>query len=271
MVLAIIAKDNFFHQGKPKRKNMEIVDSNLSLQLRGLSPDYQWNTVADAILEGNTGKVLVNDPGNPQVVALTLPKFRLHIMGGDANHPAAREYLSELQGFSTLFFGKSGWKEALDETQAGKVVTLKRYAFSSASLDLEKLKDIRSHLAEGFRLEKINLDYARQIIEGKTDLADGLLLGFSSPEDFTQRGFGYCALEGDKIVCVAATAAISSKGIEVQINTHPKYRSRGLASSVGAALIVECLEKGLDPNWDAATEISAGLAKKIGIQSQRGI
>jgi hypothetical protein len=37
-----------------------------------------------------------------------------------------------------------------------------------------------------------------------------------------------------------------------------------LASATGAKLILECLEKGIDPNWDAATEISAGLAKKLG-------
>ena len=247
---------------------MEIVDANLSLQLRGFFPDYQWNYVADAILERTMGKVLVDDLNNPQVVALTLPKFRLHIMGGDANHPAARDYLSGLSSFTTLFVGKSGWKDALDETLAGKVVILKRYAFSSESLDIENLKSVRSKLAEGFRLEKINLEYAKQIIAGKSDLADGLLLGFDSAEDFAERGFGYCTLEGDKVVCVAATAAVCSKGIEVQINTHPKYRGRGLASATGAALIVECLEKGIDPNWDAASEISAGLAKKLGYTPQ---
>ena len=152
---------------------MEIVDANLSLQLRGFFPDYQWNYVADAILERTMGKVLVDDLNNPQVVALTLPKFRLHIMGGNADHPAARDYLSGLSSFTTLFVGKSGWKDALDETLAGKVVILKRYAFSSESLDIENLKSVRSKLAEGFRLEKINLEYAKQIIAGKSDLLMG--------------------------------------------------------------------------------------------------
>ena len=32
----------------------------------------------------------------------------------------------------------------------------------------------------------------------------------------------------------------------------------------GAALILECLERGLYPSWDAHTEISAALAEKLG-------
>ena len=41
-------------------------------------------------------------------------------------------------------------------------------------------------------------------------------------------------------------------------------RNRGLASACGAALILECLERGLYPSWDAHTEISAALAEKLG-------
>jgi RimJ/RimL family protein N-acetyltransferase len=66
------------------------------------------------------------------------------------------------------------------------------------------------------------------------------------------------------MVCIASTGAVASKGIEIQINTHKRYRGKGLASAAGAALILECLEKGIDPNWEAATEISARLAEKLG-------
>lgn len=243
---------------------MEEIKANQSNDLRRLFPECKWNYIADAILEGSMGKVLVNDKENPSVAALSLPKYKIYILGGDATHPAAREFLTKIPSFSFLFFGTQGWIKLLDEVQSGKIIGLKRHTFSSESLDIEKLKALRSQLPENFKIERINLQYAQQIAAEKSNLADGQSLGFVSPEDFIERGFGYCALENRKIVCVASTGAVCSKGIEVQINTHKKYRKRGLASATSAALIIECLEKGIDPNWDAATDESAGLANKLG-------
>ncbi|MCB0484169.1 MAG: GNAT family N-acetyltransferase [Flavobacteriales bacterium] len=243
---------------------MEELKENRNGSLRRLFPEYKWNYMAEAILEGAMGKVLVNDKENPSVAVLSLPQYKLHILGGDARHPAAREFLAALPGFSTLFFGMPGWSNLLDQIHKGKVIVLKRYAFSSESLDIEQLKRLKSQLSENFHIERINFQIAQRIANDKSDLTDGQLFGFASPQEFIERGFGYCALENEKIVCIASTGTVCSKGIEVQINTHKKYRGRGLASATGAALLIECLENGIDPNWDAATEISAGLAKKLG-------
>ena len=103
----------------------------------------------------------------------------------------------------------------------------------------------------------------------KNEMTEDQLFGFGSAEGFVAKGFGYCALEGETIVCIASTGAVCSKGMEIQINTHKKYRGQGLASAAGAALIIESLENGIDPNWDAASEKSAGLAVKLGY-SPRG-
>jgi hypothetical protein len=243
---------------------MEEIKGNRGHDLGRFFPEYQWNYIADSILEGSMGKVLVNDKEDPNVVVLSLPEFRVYIFGGDATHPAARKFLDELPNFSTLLFGMKGWTKLLDEVHRGKVIVLQRYAFGSENLDSDLLNGLKSQLSEEYQIERINLQNAQQIAGEKTDLADGLSLGFASPEDFIERGFGYCALDHGGIVCVASTGAVCSKGIEVQINTHKKYRRQGLASATGAALILECLEKGIDPNWDAATEESAGLARKLG-------
>jgi GNAT superfamily N-acetyltransferase len=243
---------------------MEEVKEAQRKDLLKFLPEYKWNYIADAILESAVGKVLVNNVENPGVVALCLPEHRTYIIGGDAKHPAARELLAELPRFSALLFGMQAWIKLLYEIHNGKVIALKRYAFSSETLDLGRLKAIRSQLSENFTIKKINLHLAQQIAGEKSDLTEDQFFGFTSPEDFIERGFGYCALENNRMVCIASTGAVCSKGIEVQINTHKKYRGRGLASATGAALLIQCLERGIDPNWDAATEISAGLAKKLG-------
>lgn len=51
----------------------------------------------------------------------------------------------------------------------------------------------------------------------KKDLAK--LFGFSSPEDFMNRGLGYIGFLGDEMVRIAAVGAACKKGIEVQVNT----------------------------------------------------
>lgn len=53
-------------------------------------------------------------------------------------------------------------------------------------------------------------------------------------------------------------------GIEIEIDTKPDYRGRGLATACGAALILECLRRGLYPSWDAHDLRSVALAEKLG-------
>ena len=81
----------------------------------------------------------------------------------------------------------------------------------------------------------------------------------ASPADFIERGFGFYLLHGAEIASAASTFAISSRGIEIQINTRKAHRRKGLATIAGPALIVEALERDLDSCWNAANETSAGL------------
>jgi len=53
-------------------------------------------------------------------------------------------------------------------------------------------------------------------------------------------------------------------GIEIQIDTREDHRRKGLAAACGAALILECLKRGIYPGWDAANMESVRLAEKLG-------
>nr|MCU0481496.1 GNAT family N-acetyltransferase [Anaerolineae bacterium] len=57
-------------------------------------------------------------------------------------------------------------------------------------------------------------------------------------------------------------------GIEIQIDTKPDYRGKGLATVAAAHLMLHSLENNLAPSWDAATEISAKMAQKLGYTPQ---
>ena len=55
-----------------------------------------------------------------------------------------------------------------------------------------------------------------------------------------------------------------SEGIEIEIGTMEAYRRQGLAQVCGAKLILECMERGLYPSWDAQNRWSVALAQKLG-------
>ena len=81
---------------------------------------------------------------------------------------------------------------------------------------------------------------------------------------YKQYGIGYVVLYEDEIVAGASSYSTYKEGIEIEIDTKNEYRQKGLASVIGAKLILECLDRGLYPSWDAHTKISLKLAEKLG-------
>jgi hypothetical protein len=243
---------------------MIAVDANKRRGLSDLFQGYKWNYLPDAILDGYMGEAYVDDADNPQMAVLEAPKLKLSILGGDARRPAARKYLEELSVPRIVMFGAEGWEELLREIHGGRLILLPRYAFSSEKLDGARLYELRSRLPEEYRLERMNIDLAQRLAGEGSEFAADHMVNFDSPEDFIARGFGFCVLAGEEITSVATTFVICDRGIEIQINTRKNHQRRGLASVVAAQLLIYSLENGLDPNWDAANEVSVGLAKKLG-------
>jgi RimJ/RimL family protein N-acetyltransferase len=229
---------------------------------------YKWNYLADAILDGYIGSVFADRVEDPQVGVLEVPKIKIKILGGDAGHPSAREYIEGLPLSSVLIFASDDWDELVETVHAGRMVHMPRFAFTSESLDIERLRTLITRVPEGYRLLQMDLSLAQKLAAEKSEFASDHMLIFESPEDFITHGFGFCIMEGDEIISAATTFAVCDKGIEIQINTRDKHQGKGLATVVAAQIMVYSLENGLDPNWDAANDISVGLAKKLGYTPQ---
>ena len=56
------------------------------------------------------------------------------------------------------------------------------------------------------------------------------------------------------------------EGIEIQVDTKNDERRKHLATICCAKLILECLEQGLYPSWDAQNLWSVRLAEKLGYE-----
>ena len=233
------------------------------LQLSTLFEGEAGGLIPKAILEGNVGRAFA-DRAVPQFAVLELPQANVAILGGDSTHHLAREYLNSIPRFSSIFFTSADFAPLIQEIHAHKLIEFARYAFSAESLDLDHLQALKDTVPDPIRIEKIDLDLARQLCKRKNNFADVHMLNFDSPEDFVKLGVGFCALENDTIVCVASSFVACEAGIEIQIDTRRSHRNRGIATPVAAYLIAYCLERGLTPGWDAATDVSARFAKKLG-------
>ena len=71
-------------------------------------------------------------------------------------------------------------------------------------------------------------------------------------------------LKDGELVAGASSYSTYDKGIEIEIDTREDHRRKGLAYVCGAKLILECLEEGLYPSWDAQNKWSVALAEKLG-------
>ena len=240
------------------------IDPKSHTEVSSFFQGYVWNYVPDAILEGTMGEVYVDNEDHPQIAVLAVPNLELNIISGDAKQPAVRKYLEELPAPKILILVCEGLEKTLRQIHPGRLIYLERYAFTSEKLDVRYLNDLKSELADGYRLQKIDLEMALQLAAEDSEFAAEHMINFDSPQDFIQRGFGYCILQEDEIVSAATTFVICKKGIEIQINTRKEHRGRGLATVVAAQLVIHCLQNNLDPNWDAANKPSVGLAKKLG-------
>lgn len=233
--------------------------------LKPLFADYRWNYLADAILEDRVvSQALVDDPADPRVAVLVLSQIGLCLVAGDAGNPVARSWVQGMRPWTAVVAATEGWDELVQQAHGEKLRTLPRWAFNSEGLDVERLTAFRDDLPTGFRLAKMDAGFTRQLLLEDSQFSNDHLLNYASQQDFLERGFGFCVLEGERIVSVVSTFVTCQKGIEIQINTRESHRGQGLGTGVAAAMLLYCLEQGLDPGWDAANEISVRLAEKLG-------
>lgn len=241
---------------------IQINDPARSEKLRRLFTSHRTSFLIDTVLEGYLGIALANNPDEPDVALLQYAD--IVTVGGDVNHPAAVELVKMIPVDKGILPMPDEWTDLVRTIFGEAVNAVERFAFSGESLDRGYLKHLVKQLPDGYVIKRIDLNLARQIDGDSTLISEDHVRNFNSPEDFILRGIGFVVLEGEKIVSGASSYAICSKGIEIQVNTNPAYRRKGLAAAVSAALLIYCLEHDFEAHWDAGNPISARLAERLG-------
>jgi GNAT superfamily N-acetyltransferase len=108
-------------------------------------------------------------------------------------------------------------------------------------------------------LRKIDLDLIKMITLPPTWL---------SIDSFLKNGLGYVLMKGGEIISSCLSVFRSATGIEIDVHTIPEYRRKGYATITASALIEECIQKRLQPNWECFENNNASidLAESLGFE-----
>jgi GNAT superfamily N-acetyltransferase len=221
---------------------------------------YLHGSIA-AIIAGGMGTVFTDSHAAPQV-ALGVLDF--HFLAGNPGHAHAALLLPLLRPGRVMITPTPAWQSWLAASYPGELAPYRREAFQAETFDSELLRRLAQSLPADFELRQIGLKDVPQLV---ADLHAALVYNFPSHETFIRASIGLGIMHQDRYVAAASAAAIGGGKAEFEIQTHPQFRRRGLAKAVGAALILACLERGLEPCWDAANAPSSALARQLGFRS----
>ena len=162
------------------------------------------------------------------------------------------------------------WERLIEDCYGTKAEKRIRYAIKKEGLqvfDRDNLQKVVEQLwdnprYQGYELRMINralygqiqgIDWCREWVEN-----------YPGYELFENCALGVVILKEGEPVAGASSYSSYLQGIEITIRTKEEYQRQGLAYICAAKLILECMQRGLYPSWDAANTKSVALSEKLG-------
>ena len=181
-----------------------------------------------------------------------------------AGKPSKELILKKQKGWVSLFPQNKKWEKLMRECYP-EAFHYTRYAiYQDANFDKVKLQEMIDALPPGYELKKIDSKVYDLCAKVEDEDLEELIDWFDNKKRFLKYALGYAVIKDGKVVGGASTAYRFQKGIEIEVDVEKSERRKGLASAASARLILDCLDRGWKPTWDAANPKSVGLAQKLG-------
>lgn len=186
------------------------------------------------------------------------------LLGGDPHSESAKKFIGSIPHKNHplhLFPNDPAWLPVLKGNFSGTVDVYTRHTMR---FDQDRFERNRTEmkLPSGYSLERMqHSHYAPMLREPHTK---DFCSFFHDENDFVDRAIGYCITYENRIVSGAGSFTVFETGIEIQIETHELHRRKGLARICATALLSECIERNIEPHWDAFDTVSRSLAERLG-------
>ena len=227
-------------------------------------------TILWSVLQGKMGCLYVDCPEALQSAAAVLGDFVF--LAGTPSEELVR-FTAELEyplDMCILMPQNGEWEAAIEAALGENAKKVTRYATHKDPAHLNHLENLTrlQQMAESVYPHFKIVPFDEEIFEIAREeyWSRSQAVQFQDYEEFRQHGVGFAAMLGDIMAAGASTYSYYDGGIEVQIDTDTGFREMGLAQCCGARLILECLDRGLYPSWDAHNMQSLALAMKFGYE-----
>lgn len=218
--------------------------------------------IAIGVLLSDLGILYVDDLDKPKNLMLVYEEMMLVVFGGSGEGSTAKELFSKMPKRAAFIYPNEKWVELIKENYGDKLISRKRTKFSPANLNLMHIRKLKNNIPVGYEIVKINDEIIDKFEEHTISKINRFC---GSVDNFRKDGFGFCALYDGKIAAEISNAGITYKNsFEIDLETHPDHRRKGLATVLSAFMIEYSLENDLEPRWDAENKPSADLAFKLG-------
>lgn len=216
-------------------------------------------------LQGIMGRIYGDDPEYPSAAMAILGDFSFF-----AGHPnqelAVYRPVGCIRDFRILVPRDTTWRNLLLSVYGDRARLVSRYAIRKEPHVFHRagLEQALCSLPAGYTLCRIEEAlYHKCLAE---DWSRDLVSQFPTYDAYQRLGLGVVALstQDGSIVSGASSYSRYRGGIEIEVDTRSDCRRRGLAYACAARLILECLNRGLYPSWDAQNLHSVALAEKLG-------
>lgn len=218
-------------------------------------------------LQNVMGRVYGNDPQTPRSAAAVLGDFSF-FAGKPDKELAAYKPEGCKKDFMIMIPRDKEWAALIEACYGKKAKKVTRYAIKKErnlflSEDHKKsLEEIVKNLPCEYELKPVDKEIFLWC--KKQEWCADWVSQYGNYKEYEKMGLGMVVLKDGGPIAGASSYSSYREGIEIQIDTKPEYKRKGLAAVCGAALILACLEKGLYPSWDAQNKESVMLAQKLG-------
>lgn len=239
-----------------------VFETTNNSYIEALFEDWQ-ETLIWSCLQGVMGQLYVTDEEYPDCAMALIGDF-CFFAGKPNRELVAFKPEGCQQNFLIMVPQNDEWATLIEEVYGVRARKVERYA-------IKKEPDVfdRGHLQR--IVDGKAMEYELQMIDGplfwkckEIPWCRDWVSQYDTYEFFKQRGLGVVLLHNGEVVSGASSYSGYIDGIEIEIDTREDYRRRGLASVCGAKLILECLDRGWYPSWDAQNLGSVALAEKLG-------
>lgn len=216
-------------------------------------------TLIWSYLDGYSGTMISDEEGQSAIIS----NGDFSFCAGFPNEELLKAL--DIKGYRLIAPFNEEWQLLIEKVFADKAKKQMRYAIKKEDNSIFDKAKLNSYIANSnseYELKLIDKELYQQALSQSWSC--DLVSQFKSYEDYQKRGMGVAALYEGQIVAGASSYVVYDKGIEIEIDTKREYRGKGLATVVGAKLILECLANNITPSWDAHDLRSVHLAEKLG-------